>query len=104
MSKKTTALAYAVGAALVGPLAGTSLADTSANPFGITPLRGGYMQVAMEEAECGANKKAAEEKKEEAAKSMAAGSSEGKDTPKGSDSSDKKKDAEGSCGGKKKGD
>jgi hypothetical protein len=107
MSKKTTTLACAVGAALAGSLTGTSLADTSANPFGVTPLHGGYMQVAMEEAECGANKKAAEEKKKEeaakpmAASPMAASPSEDKGD-KGSHDSAMKKDAEGSCGGKKK--
>ena len=52
MSQKTTKnpLAYAVGAALAGSLAAaTGIANAADNPFGLSQLEGGYMQIAMEE-------------------------------------------------------
>jgi len=55
-------LAIAMGAALSGGLLATTTADAAANPFGLSELGSGYMQVAME-GNCGNKPKAAEEGK-----------------------------------------
>ena len=59
MSKKTVMkpLAVALGAAFVTSLAGTSIANATGNPFGMTELSSGYMvaEGAMKEGKCGAS-------------------------------------------------
>lgn len=57
-------VATAIGAALVGTLSTADLANAADQPFGLTPLARGYLQVAKNESEtkCGANKAASEAK------------------------------------------
>jgi uncharacterized low-complexity protein len=79
-------LALAVGTAFVTGVACTSIASAADNPFGMTELSSGYMQLAGAEGKCGGEKKEAEgkcggEKKE--AEGKCAG---------------EKKEAEGKCG------
>jgi uncharacterized low-complexity protein len=88
MSQKITnkPLAYAVGAALAGTLSAGAVAAAE-NPFGITPLDGGYMQLASShEGSCGGKK--------------AEGACGGEKKSEGSCGGEKK--SEGSCGGEKK--
>ena len=65
MSKKTqnNTLACAVGAVLVGSLAGTGVVNAAENPFGMTELQSGYMQLASKEGACGEGKCGGEMKK-----------------------------------------
>ncbi len=49
-------LPTAVGAALLGSLAVSTNTQATENPFGITELNGGYMQMAMKEGKCGEGK------------------------------------------------
>ena len=79
MSKKTMKpVVAAVGAAFAGSMMLAGAANAAENPFGVTELNGGYMQIASshegkcgagkcgagkaEEAKCGAGKKAEEGK------------------------------------------
>ena len=59
MSKSTSMkpLALAMGTAFVTSLAGASVANAAANPFGMTELPGGYMVADsdMKEGKCGAS-------------------------------------------------
>ncbi|MEE9343192.1 MAG: hypothetical protein V3V12_06150 [Gammaproteobacteria bacterium] len=56
-------LSIALGAAFVGSIASTSIANASENPFGMTELSGGYM-VSMAEGKCGEGKCGGKMKKE----------------------------------------
>ncbi|MGB5736508.1 MAG: low-complexity protein [Thiohalocapsa sp.] len=57
MSKKNiTPIAAVVGAALVGGLAATDVANAADNPFGATQLESGYMLLAGTEGKCGEGK------------------------------------------------
>ena len=49
-------LASAVGIALMSSLALAGNAQADGNPFGVTELNGGYMQIAMNEGKCGEGK------------------------------------------------
>ncbi len=86
---KQKSTAIAIGTALAGSIA-LGTANAAENPFGMTELSGGYMQVAMSEGKCGEGKCGG--KKEE--------SSEGKCGGKKEDSSEGKC-GEGKCGGNK---
>ena len=105
MSNKTTknTLACAVGAAMIGSLTAVGSAAAAENPFGMTQLESGYMQLAMNEGKCGGDKAMKEGKCGEGkcgadkAKTM----KEGK-CGEGKCGGDKAKSAtEGKCGGDK---
>jgi len=96
MSKKTqnNTLACAVGAVLVGSLAGTGVVNAAENPFGMTELQSGYMQLASKEGACGEGKCGGDMKKK-----AEGACGEGKC---GGEMKKKKEGAcgEGKCGGK----
>lgn len=115
MSNKTVMkpLAVALGAAFVGSLAGTSIANAADNPFGMTDLSSGYMVAEMKEGKCGAGKmkegKCGEGKmKQEATKMKEGKCGEGKcgENMKGKMDKEKMskegKCGEGKCGANKK--
>ena len=58
MSNKTfmKPLSVALGAAFITSLAGTSVANAAANPFGMTELSSGYMVAESAEGKCGGMK------------------------------------------------
>ena len=86
MSKKThiKPVATAIGVALAGAL-GTNVASAAENPFGLSEIGSGYMQVAQAEGKCGEGKCGGDKAKAE---------TEGKC---GGD----KAESEGKCGGDK---
>jgi uncharacterized low-complexity protein len=53
-------LAVAMGASFAAAMAVAPVASADSNPFGMSNLPGGYMQVAEAEGKCGAKDKAAE--------------------------------------------
>jgi len=65
MSKKTNLkpLAAAVGAAVTGTLLVAGSVNAAENPFGMTEMKSGYMQLAEMEGKCGGNMPKAEEGK-----------------------------------------
>ncbi len=89
MSKQTTksTLATVVGVTLMGSLALSTTTQAAENPFGLTELDGGYMQLAMNEGKCGGEMKGAEGK--------CGGDKMGAEGKCGGD----KQSKEGSCGG-----
>jgi len=98
MTHKTkTPLALAIGTAFVASLAASSIANAapnSSNPFAMSELNSGYMQVAdshMKEGKCGEGKCGGAKKE----------SSEGK-CGEGKCGGAKKESSEGKCGGAKK--
>jgi uncharacterized low-complexity protein len=57
IKKAITPVSLAAGLALVGSLAGASVAQADANPFGMTALSSGYMAMAtVGEGKCGEGK------------------------------------------------
>jgi uncharacterized low-complexity protein len=88
-SRTKKPLALAIGGAFAATLAASPIANAADNPFGMTQLSGGYMQVAQAEGKCGEGKCGGSK----AAKS----SSEG--TCGGSKQSEGKPMAEGKGGG-----
>jgi uncharacterized low-complexity protein len=107
MSKKmsNTTLSCAVGAALAGSLA-VSGAQAAENPFGMTQLESGYMQLASaHEGKCGAGKCGGEKSSSEGKCGGEKSSSEGKCGGEKSSSEGKcggeKSSSEGKCGGEK---
>jgi hypothetical protein len=61
MSQQRNTLICTIGAALIGSFSVFGTANASDNPFGLSQLDSGYLQVAMEEGKCGGAKKASEE-------------------------------------------
>jgi hypothetical protein len=90
MKKITTPFAVAMGAALISSFAATAV-NAEANPFGVTELSSGYMQVAAAEMACGAGMKMEKPK-------TAEGACAGKKSEAGV------KSPEGKCGGMMEGD
>jgi uncharacterized low-complexity protein len=89
MSKKTmTPAAAVIGAALVGGLSATTLAQAEENPFGAEQLDGGYLMLAGE-GSCGEGKCGSKDDGE--------GKCGSKDDGEGKCGS--KDDGEGKCGG-----
>ena len=97
MSKKfdKKPLAIAIGTAMAGSLSAVSTANADTNPFGMSELSSGYMQVAQAEMKCGEGKCGGEKMKEQMKKA-----GEGKCAgTKPAESKEKSK--EGKCGGAK---
>nr|WP_218355405.1 hypothetical protein [Alteromonas lipotrueiana] len=94
---KTTAISSALGAVVIGSLAGTpAVAET--NPFGMQHLESGYMQV-VSEGKCGGDKAKKEGKCGEGKCGEDKAAKAGKD---GKDKATKEgKCGEGKCGGDK---
>lgn len=95
MSKKfdKKPLAIAIGTAMAGSLTAVSTADADTNPFGMSELSSGYMQVAQADTEmkCGEGKCGGDKMKEQMKKT-----GEGKCA--GAKSADGEKKSEGKCG------
>lgn len=93
MSKKfdKKPLAIAIGTAVAGSLSAVSTADADTNPFGMSELSSGYMQVAQAEMKCGEGKCGGEKMKEQMKKA-----GEGKCA--GAKPTDSEKKADGKCG------
>ncbi len=102
MSKQTTKhnLVTAVGAALMGSLALGTPAQAAETSFSINELDGGYMQLAMNEGNCGEGKCGGDKKATEGKCGGDKTTKEGK-CGEGKCGGDKKA-AEGKCGGDKK--
>jgi uncharacterized low-complexity protein len=106
MKKITTPFAVAMGAALISSVAATAV-NAEANPFGVTELSSGYMQIAAAEMACGAGMKM---EKPKTAEGACAGkkSEAGAKTPEGKcgdmmDGDKMKQGMESSCGAMMKG-
>ncbi len=106
MKKITTPFAVAMGAALISSVAATAV-NAEANPFGVTELSSGYMQLAAAEMTCGAGMKM---EKPKTAEGACAGkkSASGVKSPEGKcgdmmDGDKMKKGLESSCGAMMKG-
>jgi uncharacterized low-complexity protein len=93
MSKKIDKkpLAIAIGTVMAGSLPAVSTADADTNPFGMSELSSGYMQVAQAEMKCGEGKCGGDKMKEQMKKM-----GEGKCA--GAKPADGEKKAEGKCG------
>ena len=111
MSKSSctkTPLSLAIGSAFAVSLAAAPVAKAGENPFGMTELSGGYMQLASEgkcgEGKCGGSKSMSEGKFGEGkcggSKSMSEGKC-GEGKCGGSKTMSEGKCGEGKCGGRK---
>ena len=94
-------VAAAVGAALVGSLSAVNLASAADNPFGASPLQGGYMQLASshegEKEQAGEGK---EMKEGKCGEGKCGGDMKMKEGESGEDKAMKEgKCGEGKCGG-----
>ena len=104
-SKKTNlkTISLIAGTAFVGTLAASTVANAAENPFGMSELKSGYMQLADsskgKEGKCGEGK--CGEGKKADAKSKEGKCGEGK-CGEGKCGADKKAKKEGKCGGDKK--
>jgi len=103
MSETKKPLALAIGGAFAATLAAAPIANAADNPFGMTQLSGGYMQVAQAEGKCGEGKCGASKQSEGklVAEGKCAGSvqSEGKPVAEGGGAKPAAKPvAEGKCG------
>lgn len=103
-------LALAIGGAFAATLAAAPVVNAADNPFGMTPLSGGYMQVVQAEGTCGEGKCGGSKATKSSSEGKCGSSiqSEGKPMAEGSGSIQSKgkpvaegKCGEGKCGGNK---
>jgi uncharacterized low-complexity protein len=102
-SKSIKPLAAAIGAAFVTSIAGAQIANAQANPFGVTELSSGYMQMAGNEGKCGGEKKVEKEAKcggeKKAAAEAKCGAGKGDEMKAEEGKTTEEKMEEGKCGG-----